>query len=177
MAPIAPLLLSAASVSASCRASAAGAYSADVRLSRASGVFCFSEVQVFEGEACAPDEALWSVRLHCSETRRLVVTDDARLVSLLNTRASRRDWEIVRVISFENVRVEVRSLHLEDLPGLPAASRRPGLELHVSELRVLEEPPLAFPVATLYGLAQPSGSRPARAAPEGRLQGPPAARR
>jgi len=137
---------------AECRSSASGTRSIDVRLSQASGYLCLSLVRLFDGASCGPGSALFSATFGCSETDRMVVTDRGRLVSLLAPRASRREWDIVRIFEPDGDHMIVRAVRLADLPGLAPAIRRPRLALDASGLRVLVEPQLFVPLSTLETL-------------------------
>ncbi len=143
---------------AECRASAAGQRSIAVTLSPASGVACLRSVRVFTGDRCG-GAPLWSTTLGCSETRRMVVTDDGQLVALLAERASRRNWEIVRVFAPDAEGLAVRVIRLEDLPGLPEEVRRPHLHLDARVLRIEAEPAVTVEVQVLATLGRTRAHR------------------
>lgn len=144
---------------AECRVSESGAFSVDVTLSPASGILCLTDVRVFEGGGCGPGPERWAATLGCSETQRMVVTDAGRLVSLLAPRASRREWEMLRVFEPDGDHVAVRSVRLDELPGLPAGASRPRLTLDAREVRLATEPPVAIPVSAVELLGRQTGRR------------------
>jgi hypothetical protein len=141
---------------AECRSSAGGTRSVDVGLSPLSGGACFSTVRAFDGPSCegAPR---FSITLGCSETRRMVPTDRGRLVSLLAPRASRPDWEIVRVFSLDGAHIAVRSVRLDELPF----TGRPRLSLDARALRA-RSGETSVPIATLETLGREVARRRAR---------------
>jgi len=145
---------------AECRDSAGGTFSLDVRLSPMSGIGCFTAVTVFEGSSCRPERERWAITLGCNESRRMVVSDRGRLVSLLAPRASRRNWEIVRVFEATGRQAVVRSIRLDELPGLPERARRPRMSLDASVLRIETDPPVTVPVTVLESLGRERARRP-----------------
>lgn len=150
------LVLSAGRAQAECRASASGRRSVSVALSALSGGGCFHDVSVHTGPSCEGAPEL-RVTLGCSETRRMVVTDEGALVSLLADRASRREWEIVRVFVRDGERIAVRSVRLDELPGLPPDARRPRLSLDARVLTIDGE--RAVEVAALATLGRVTARR------------------
>ncbi|MDQ3036133.1 MAG: hypothetical protein M3Y87_27275 [Myxococcota bacterium] len=117
---------------AQCRASAAGTYSFDMRVSVRAGVLCIHTVDVYAGASCdgAPE---WSVDLGCNQTSRLAISDRARLISVLAPRASHRDWAIVTVTSREGGSVALR---LGELPGIEALRGTARVELDGDAVRL-----------------------------------------
>jgi hypothetical protein len=90
------LALAAPRAGAACRASANGAHSVDTRLSPGAGGTCQMIADVFAGGSCgAPPR--WSIRLSCDQTRQMAISNNGRLVSILNARAKRRDLNVIRV--------------------------------------------------------------------------------
>ncbi len=161
---LALLLLDANSAAAACRSSASGTYSVSVTLSALSGYRCVNDIRVYTAGTCGETlTPAWTMTLGCSEARRMVPTDDGRLVSLLSTRASRRSWEIVRVFTFASDHVEVRSVRLDELPGLDERASTPRLELDASVLRILTTPAVTVPVQTIQQLGRRTARRRARA--------------
>ncbi len=84
----------------------------------------------------------------------MVVTDDGQLVSLLADRASRRDWGIVRVYARDDDQLIVRSIRLEDLPGVPEGVRRPRLRIDARVLTLELAPEVTIEVRTLPTLGR-----------------------
>ena len=107
----------ASAARAECRASAGGAYSFELRLSALSGGGCFVDVAVFAGADCGAEERRWGDVRGCSQTERMVVTDEGNLVSILAPATAHRDWSIVLVLSWRDGEVVETWLALEDLPG------------------------------------------------------------
>jgi hypothetical protein len=105
-------------------------------------------VRVFDGGSCEGTPR-FSITLGCSETRRMVPTDHGRLVSLLAPRASRPEWEIVRVFALDGDRIAVRSVRLDELPF----RGRPRLSLDARALRVRSGTD-SVPIATLETLGR-----------------------
>ena len=90
------LALAAPRAGAACRASANGAHSVDTRLSAAAGGVCQMITDVFAGGTCgAPPR--WSIRLACDQTKLMAISNNGRLVSILNARTKRRDLNVIRV--------------------------------------------------------------------------------
>ncbi len=141
-----------------CRPSACGQRSAAVTLSAGAGYSCMHDVRVYEGNACA-GEPIWSTSLGCNEVRRMVVTDDGQLVSLLADRASRRDWGIVRVYTADDGQLIVRSVRLEDLPGVPEDVRRPRLRIDARTLTLELTREVTIEVRTLPTLGRAGARR------------------
>lgn len=160
LAVLATLWLLASSAAAECRASASGRVSASVTLSPASGILCLDDVALHDGPSCG-GAARWTTTLGCNEARRLVPTDEGTLVALLADRASRREWEIVRLFVPLPDRLEVRSVRLEELPGLPASARRPRLSIDARTLRVAPGagPPIEVSIASVATLGRRTGRR------------------
>ncbi|MBI5488392.1 MAG: hypothetical protein HY905_13750 [Deltaproteobacteria bacterium] len=107
----------APSARAGCRPSAGGEYSFDVHVSALSGGGCFSDVEVFAGPDCWPEERRWADTRGCSQTERLAVTDRGSLVSILAPATAHRDWSIVLLLSWRDGEVAETWLALEELPG------------------------------------------------------------
>lgn len=90
------LALAAPRAGAACRASANGAHSVDTRLSPGAGGVCQMIADVFAGGSCgAPPR--WSIRLSCDQTKLMSISNNGRLVSILNVRTKRRDLNVIRV--------------------------------------------------------------------------------
>jgi hypothetical protein len=51
---------------------------------------------VYAGGACAGPPR-WSIRMFCDQTSRMAISNNGRLVSILNARTKRRDLNVVRV--------------------------------------------------------------------------------
>lgn len=146
-----------------CQASAGGSFSVQMELSPASGCLCLTNVSVFEGASCS-GAMRWGVVVGCSESRRLVVSDTGRLVTLQADRASRREWEIVRVFEYDSEAaprraIVIHSVRLSELPGLPEDTRRVRLVLDRRVLRVLLASPLEWSVASIATLGRVSARR------------------
>jgi hypothetical protein len=137
----------ASTARAECRRSTSGAFSADVRWSPMSGRACFSDVRAFDGPSCGGTPR-FAITLGCDETRRMIVSDEGRLVSLLAARAVRRDREIVRVFTLDGDALAVRSVRLDELP---IAGARPRLSLDARRLRASRA---RVPIATLERLGR-----------------------
>lgn len=150
---VALCLASASIARAECRASAGEERSIALSLSPLAGVLCMTQVDLHHGGTCE-GEPIFTAHLGCNETRQMQVTDDGHLVSLLARRASRRDWEIVRVFAQEGDRLVVRSVRLEELPGLPAAARRPRMAIDARRLTVRVEPELTIELARIVELGR-----------------------
>ncbi len=146
-----------------CQASAGGRFSVQMELSPASGYLCLTDVSVFEGASCG-GSMRWGVVVGCSESRRMVVSDAGRLVTLLTNHSSRREWEIVRVFEHDpeappRRAIVVRSVRLSELPGLPVDMRRVRLALDSDALHILLASPLEVSVASLETLGRISARR------------------
>lgn len=90
------LALAGPRAEAACRASANGAHSVDTRLSPGPGGVCQMIADVFAGGTCgAPPR--WSIRLSCDQTREMAISNNGRLVSILNARTKRRDLNVIRI--------------------------------------------------------------------------------
>lgn len=100
----------------SCVPSASGAFAFAVHVSPRAGGACRMIATVYEG-TCEPLRERWHAELGCSETRRMVVTDNGRLVSILAPRATNPLWPIVRIFESASDSVLRRSLRLSDIPG------------------------------------------------------------
>ncbi len=103
-----------------CVASAAGAFSHDVRVSPRAVGACLYVVTVYEGASCEAARRTWSAELGCSEARRMRVTDRGRLVSILAPRVANPLWPIVRVFAQQGTGVSRVSLRLRDIAGTEA---------------------------------------------------------
>ena len=89
----------------------------------------------------------------------MVVSDRGVLVNLRTPRSTRRDWEVVRLFVAEDDVLRVRSIRLEDLPGLPADSIRVDLDLDALRLRADVTPAIEVPLAQLETLGRVGGTR------------------
>lgn len=147
------------SAAAECRDSASRAFSVDIRHSPLSGRACFHTVTVFEGASCSAGSERWAVTLHCGETRRMVVTDRGRLVSLLAPRASRPGWEIVRVFEKGERHVVVRSIRFGELPIQPPPPRGPRLRIDARRLAVDTDAGATVAIDALEALGRVTGRR------------------
>jgi hypothetical protein len=90
------LALAAPRTEAACRASANGAHSVDTRVSAAPGGVCQMITDVFAGGTCGGPPR-WSIRLPCDQTKLMAISNNGRLVSILNARTKRRDLNVVRI--------------------------------------------------------------------------------
>jgi len=93
---LAGLALAAPRAGAACRASANGAHSVDTRLSAAAGGVCQMITDVFAGGTCGAP-LRWSIRLSCDQTKQMAISNNGRLVSILNPRTKRRDLNVIRI--------------------------------------------------------------------------------
>jgi hypothetical protein len=80
---------------ASCKASAAGAFSFDSRL-KPMPRECRMTVEVFAGPVCGASPA-WQAVLPCDQEQHTAISDRGRLISILTPVATRRDLNAVRV--------------------------------------------------------------------------------
>ena len=90
------LALAAPRAEAACRASVNGAHSVDTRLSAAAGGVCQMITDVFAGGTCGAAPR-WSIRLSCDQTKLMAISNNGRLVSILNARTKRRDLNVIRI--------------------------------------------------------------------------------
>lgn len=97
-----------------CTASAGGGASYEVRLSPRAGVLCLMIVTAYEGASCEPAREIGSREVGCNVTRRLAITENGALVSILAPRTSHRDWAILQVTSLR-APPSTRALRLDDL--------------------------------------------------------------
>jgi len=94
----------------------------------------------------------------------MVVSDEGRLVTLLADRASRREWAIVRIFEHDpeappRRSVIVRSVRIDQIPGLPEDANRARVVLDRSALHVLLAQPLELSLASLEALGRRAARR------------------
>jgi len=94
----------------------------------------------------------------------MVVSDSGHLVTLLADRASRREWAIIRVFEHDpgappRRSILVRSVHLDQIPGLPEDVSRVRVALDRRALRVFTSPPLEVSINSLEALGRVAARR------------------
>jgi hypothetical protein len=81
---------------AACRASANKAYAFDTRLTPVAGQVCRMTVEVFQGGTCGA-AAKWQVTLPCDQASNTAISNNGRLVSILQPRTKNQDLNVIRV--------------------------------------------------------------------------------
>ena len=139
---------------AECMSSPSAAHSYQTRLSPRAGILCLYIADVYAGGACEGEPA-WSVELSCGETSRLAVTDRGRLISILAPRASRPEWNIVRITTRDRAPVRIP---LGDLPGASALRGAVRLDFDGGALRLRSRAgEVRVTFDALEALAEPTG--------------------
>lgn len=144
---------------ADCTASAGGTWSFARRLSPRAGRGCIQIVSVHEGGSCA-GEARWTIENGCNVTRRLAITDQGELVSILAPRTTHRDWSVVRVIGRAAGQSFDARLAAEEIPGLEAIRGALRLSFDADALVVVGRRTRArVPLRDLVRAARDRGAR------------------